>query len=1381
MTGSNLGSWLYRSRTFAFTLGVIILFFISLTLYLQTPHAFTHVIIPLVQKYVPGQIDVEHGSITFPAMIELRGLSYQHQESGLSVHSTRLLLRVSAIRLLWDRELLIEDLNLDQSEVRFEPEPRQPIQEEQAAQPSGKVDILLLPLGVRRMTANDLTISITTESSEFTAHNMNLSVREIHPGRSGVVELRGDVTFDRLEDGTRWAGGVFLNGTIEQSTDRKHIIWNGTNEVALREWPLEGLAAGSEPVTFLHSLSGSYDVAAATIRHVSSLTIDQGQTHLGKLSLGLTQNETSAGARTDIALVVQEITAEALNLGLARDRAIRLHAIHLGGHMNIHSEGKQYTVSSAISGKQLQVVADGEKTSPLDIDVVQAGRTDLRSNSVTLERFQILIAENGTPRLSGEIDRPLTILIGPETSQPDNALSQSDSHSEGTITIHKFDVSEVRQWLHVFGLEGFPGVSAGELRGRFAISSHNRGHAMGINGKLTISDIVMNDLGTGTAQVPMTFAHEFHGTVSDLTMLDLRSWTITGAIHNRVRGAMTLSGTINLRDPMARPSLKGSLGLVELPAEMLNPVLARWTDTRVVRSQLNGTAQVELAGDTVTWKIQLKGQQLTLWLPASKKTTVPLDVDLSQEGNADWTAGILQLDKATVRVFEQSRPVITAVLNKPVRLPLPGSSDEPSLPRVETQPTEFTVKINRLGFPEISSRLSLWNITTLDQIKSGYIDAQLTIHWKGVSEPTSAAGSLNVTNLRLDSGTVHIREPIRIQTKFDATVSDFSLVQIKTFALQALFKSTILAKTELSGSANLNHTSMNLAVSFIANNIPMCLAKFGLLDEQQLKLFTSGAIKAEGDVITHGQNHPISVRVKATAGDLRFQPLPGQFLSYTLRTQGNLKVNEERTVLSIQPADLTIQTSGKEKGTLTVEGRWPVGLATSLGSIRLVAKNFDLGPLAELSKAFPGRSPAPLPVNGDVTLAMEPRSRTFTLRGTETIGPVHVSRKDGGPSSGILRITHDLTREKDAIQVKSLRLEADHPQGIPDQVTVNGPVHVTGKQSGPLKVDITSLDAGWYAALFSAPQSSTPLEKRQKAATQPVAQQNSSNSPGVLLGLDTELTLGSISYGKLTAGPGRLTSKGTGDRRQVKLEPTGFADGKIEATAEFDVQRGRNDFTWTGKGEALNVEKILQTIEPGEESRAKGSGSFTTSGHGILNTDSLRQHLVGTFDFEIKHGEFLRAPLLQLLSDYTHIDALAHMGFDGLKATLRMKDGWIHIDPISVTGSAALLDGNISISPTSIVDGRIFARIGPSFSKSIRIPCMSALLKTPDGFTALPFAVQIKGPLENFSYSVDTAGWKYTKGAIGALTDTMMNLLQGCREENPEGDATPGSQSRPKP
>jgi len=149
----------------------------------------------------------------------------------------------------------------------------------------------------------------------------------------------------------------------------------------------------------------------------------------------------------------------------------------------------------------------------------------------------------------------------------------------------------------------------------------------------------------------------------------------------------------------------------------------------------------------------------------------------------------------------------------------------------------------------------------------------------------------------------------------------------------------------------------------------------------------------------------------------------------------------------------------------------------------------------------------------------------------------------------------------------------------------------------------------------------------------------------------------------------------------------------------------------------------------------------------------------------------MRAPLLQFLAKYTQIREIEQMGFQGLQGNVRLEGEWIHADSITVTGPTASLEGNVSVSPDRIVDGQIFVKIGPSLAKKIQIPCMSALLKTHDGFTALPVAVRIKGYTENPTFGADTAAWNYAKGGITSLAHTMKNLLRGCREDPSEESA----------
>jgi hypothetical protein len=254
-------------------------------------------------------------------------------------------------------------------------------------------------------------------------------------------------------------------------------------------------------------------------------------------------------------------------------------------------------------------------------------------------------------------------------------------------------------------------------------------------------------------------------------------------------------------------------------------------------------------------------------------------------------------------------------------------------------------------------------------------------------------------------------------------------------------------------------------------------------------------------------------------------------------------------------------------------------------------------------------------------------------------------------------------------------------------------------------------------------------------------------------------------------GPGRLLAKGTGAQLVAKLEPTGMAEGRVEATVTLVRENSQAQLTWSGNGQGLHVDTILQTIEPGQVARLKGTGSFSTSGTGLLNEDPMRKHLTGIMNVSIANGQFMRVPLLEFLSSYTHIKELAQMEFDELQGNVRLDKQWMHIESIAVTGSLANLNGNVSFSPEDTVDGRIFAKVGPSLGEKIRIPCMSALLKTPDGFTALPFAVRVKGSTEHLTFSADTAAWNYVTGGLTSLADPMKALLRGCREDRSEGRA----------
>ena len=632
-------------------------------------------------------------------------------------------------------------------------------------------------------------------------------------------------------------------------------------------------------------------------------------------------------------------------------------------------------------------------------------------------------------------------------------------------------------------------------------------------------------------------------------------------------------------------------------------------------------------------------------------------------------------------------------------------------------------------------------------------------------------GALDIANLRLDAGALHIRAPLRLRTSLDAAVGQSSLLEIKKVNLLALAEAKILAETELTGSTNLRNSSTDMSLIFKTSDMPVFLARIGVIDEQELNTFTSGHLTAEGRVTSPGQNSPVSMQATVRSRNLQIQPLPGLFLTYALRAQGAIEVNAERTAVEFKPVDLTLEAEGKPAGSLTIKGTWPIAPSESGTSVQIVAKNLDGGPFAEHSGLLPGRIPDPLPIDADITIAFDAPNGHLALHGMETIGPVRVVRTDGGQETATLRIKHDVIRGRDQIQVDELQLAADRPQGAPDHVTATGRMRLTDNREGQLKANVASLDTGWYAALLSNLNAPPPPEKRPPSAKHLADRQTSSHPIAALMGFDIDLSIGSITHGQLKIGPGRLTSKRTDGRLNVTLEPTGVAGGRVEAAMAIDGRKEVTEIRWSGKGEDLNVATILEAVYPGQDAALQGSGSFETSGNGVLADGPLREHLTGTADIRIANGQFIQSDALSFLAKYTKLQELEHLGFDTYRSTWHFNNGAIAADRLSVTGSTASFDGSGSIARDDTIDGRIFVKIGPSLRGRIKIPCMSALLATSDGFTTLPFALRITGAANDPDYSIDTAAVDYMKGSIGGIADTIKTLLRGCREDPSKGRA----------
>ncbi|GKS59323.1 hypothetical protein YTPLAS18_28500 [Nitrospira sp.] len=1350
-------------RTLLVLLLVLVVVFIGLASYLQTRHAFQYVVLPLVTRLLPGELRVGDGSLSFPATLEAADVSYTRAEGGLSLQIDRLLVRVSVSTSIRQRILLVEQAEIDGGRLAASSEPSMTSPGE--SRTSIASPARLPPIGFRHISLKNLALMLKDGANAFHLQNLDGTIRDLEIGRTGTIDLHSDFTFEEAAGQGRWATGVAISGAIEQSPDGSRLTWNGRGEVLLREWPGETPPSDSPPFILEETMTGHFDGAASALDADAALLFRQGDASLGRAFLQLSRTSSTGHPVTDVGITVSELSDKMLDLWLKRAGSFRITSTHLSGYVHIRGADERYDVRSTFSGQNLQAAVGSEVTPPVDIDMAQAGAFDLGSRAGVLDIFQVRIANRRHVWLAGELSDSLRIDLGSEGHQP---VLRSSTNGEWRVVVNDIDVEEMRPWANALGWSALEGFRAGRLGGAATVSGYGQTGVLDLHMHLAMSDVRLASADEQTAAALMTFAHDIQATMTKFRHLQLTSWTTTATINDRSVGTAHVSGALDLGNLADNPRLEGSLKLANLPGEALNPLLSLWTPVRVERTRFSGDADVTLSGTRMDWTIDVRGHQFSLRLPRNMRPTSPLELVLTTSGGYDLSTRVLKLNRLSLREVLQKRLVIAASLDNPVQFTFQDQGNASQRTASGDAPgATIAIDVHQLEMDELRPRLAAWGISTLDSVKAGALDGHWTAHWREESRALSVSGHLDVTRLRLEAAGIRIDRPLEIRSRMDGTLTGFSVLELKNVELEALDGAHVLASVKLAGTSHGRTDTTDLAGTFISNSLPRLADRLGLLDARQRKLINRGRLRVEAQLGHPGDGQPLSVHATVHARDIRFQPVPGQFLTYSILGEGGGVVSGDGNRIEFNDISLGIQSQGKAVGTLRASGVWPLRAAASDGRLEVQATGLDMAPFVDLFDYLPGRNAGPLPTDAQVTLRHGGDGRMLTLRGQETIGPIHLldDTQHEIPQGVTLHLHHDLVRDKDDLHIVDLTLTADRPGSRSDRVALNGHADLAGHPSTTIKGDVAALDAAWYASLLSRPESHRSTEKQRQSAHEPRDGQRASDDSAVLMSLNTDISIGTISYGVLTVGPGRLTSHGDGQRQEVRLAPTNVADGQVEATVTIEGRQPPQDIRWSGKGQGLRVETLLAAIEPRQELSLTGSGSFVTSGSGTLHDEPARKHFNGTADVTVADGRFLRARGLHFLANYTKIDELETLGFDTSESKLRLEDGVIHIDRFSLVGPTASFEGKGAIAQDNTVDARILVRIGPLLGKKIKVPCMSALLAMPDGFTTLPFALRITGPLSDRQHSIDTAALDYMKESFGGVVDTMKHLLQGCRDK----------------
>ena len=882
-----------------FLLGMI-LFLAACAWYLQTQHAFRHILVPLMAAVVPGELRVNNGLLTFPATLEFTGLSYQLSEMGLSLQIDQLLLRISVMAWLREHLLVVEELDLENGKLHVASGMIPPPQGGASTVASAGKTAVMIPFVIQRARLDHITVSIQTGGDEFMLRDLKLAIDDVVPNRTGTIDLRSEVALNRSASQSRWAGAFLLTGTLEERRGSQELKWNVSNRLTVREWPGQGAVADSSQITLDQTMSGRYDFTQANVYADSSLAFSQGKTSLGDLLITVTRTKSAEGTVIDVVMKLKEMRDAGLNLLLGNNGSTHLRSAHMSGDAKVHAIGERYDIRSVLTGQQFQVISERGTTPPVDVDVAQVGIFDSGSRNLTLDIFELRLAAHDRVLLAGELKHSLTVNLGVEGLENKGVSTQNAPQSDWMLKINHIVVTELRQWCDAFGWKGLRGIRTGELDGTVILSSRDEGHAIDLSTRLMISNVRMADAEKGADSAPLKFAHEIQGTVTYLTILQLHSWIMTASVGDRSVGKLRLSGTLDLRMPTRELSLEGSLKLTDLPGRACNPLLALWSDARLDRAHFNGRVGIRMTADFLSWEIDLRGDQIRLRLPEIDQATAPLYLVVTQSGSFNRTTGVLRLDKGILQGLERSRPIITAALDKPVRFTLRGKeTNGKPLQSPNGQVTTFTIQARHIGIEKLRPRLAVWGISALNGVKTGIIDGRWIMRAHEGTGALSVTGTFDITGLRLDAGVIRISKPIGLRSRIAATITKFSHIRLDALNVEALEGASLIAMLGLSGETNFANGSKDLAGAFNTSNMAILLDRIGLLDERQRTVFREGRVSVKGHLTGRGQDQPVLAQATIDARALRFQPLRGQFLTYSLLTEGTAELNAARTDIKI--------------------------------------------------------------------------------------------------------------------------------------------------------------------------------------------------------------------------------------------------------------------------------------------------------------------------------------------------------------------------------------------------------------------------------------------------------------------------------------------------
>ena len=1331
----------------------------SLLVYLQTPHGFRHIIVPLAEKFTGARFEVRNGMLTLAGLLHIEGFRYEDPTLGVAIDAERLTVRAAWWSFMTDGVPRIDDLELQQSQIWINITSRESGTREAE---NGHRRTRLALVAIERARLEDLTVIVEQADRRITGR-FSAMLSRLGPGQSGNVTLRTGFLIERK--GIPDLLGTFdLNLPVEIATDGTSITWNGSNHVLLRT--STGVLDPTDPevVQVEQALVGTYQPASQSLRAASQLAISRAGTKLGTIDVTGEMDGATRPTVTDASLIWSDTRGDILNLWLREAAGAQVQSGRFNAQLQVHNEGSRTSVKANATGSGVRFRSgESEASPPVELSLEHVGSFDSSTMVVTMETLTVNVTDRGRALLSGALDRPALL----DLDQPEKETGRAETDTQPAVLslrLAQSDIKDLRPWLALLGHHTLREVAAGRLEGGLVVSTYDQGATVDVVGRLEGTGLLVRSEWSGrTGTGPLEFVTEWKSRLTGMQLLKLDPATTTVSLKGKQVATLHGTGEWRLRDP-AGFTASGNLTLTGLPGDNLNPLLALWTQITIARAQIDGHAEFAVDEREVRWKVDLRNRGLQLHMPATASDAPPLHIDIQQTGKLDRSGRVLRLDRMHIQAVEGQRPVVTVALDRPLALSLVhGKHKDASNADAAADDITLTLRVNRLGVHQLRPWIAMTGSQVLAAVRGGVLDTDVKVRLRGIDD-IAVAGRVDVDRVTFKREGKHTGIPVTLGTEIRASIADGSRISLESWTIRALDRNHPLAQARLTGSADVGGAT-DLVLDVNTADVSDLVDRLGLLTERQHKMISGGNLTGDVRVVEAGPDQPLTIKAGLRAAKLRIRLDKTHKLTRTLGVQAEMEINGARTMADIRRIEVSMESAGTDDGTLLVSGRWPLtaqATLTSAASMSVTVKEWDSQPFVDFLDILPGREPGPLVVNGALNVAQRAGGGMIVVQGSETVGPITVAVKGrAGPEPATITIEHLVTRSEDEIQIAKLSMNSERPMGQADHVTMKGTARWGLRPHLQLRGSVNALDADWYAALLAPPTSETP-EEQTPTGEQPPPKEKKADF-ALPLDLDVDLAIGTLNYRTLAIGAGRLIAKGDGQSMQATLEPTGVAGGLVQGTYAIAQKDGQQDITWDAKGNALDLGLLTKALLNEPESRITGLGRFTTSGTGRGRGEALRNSLNGIAVFDVDNGRFTKSRVMEFLAKQTRIDEFSGAEFKTLHAELQIKEGWMQLNQTRATGSMYSVEAEGKIGLDGQLDAQIFPKIGTTFSKHVNIRCLDQFAKASDGFTVLPVTVTVKGTAGNpqFGTKLETTSTVARQG--GQLLGVITNLLTGCK------------------